>query len=448
MVRFLAGLVAAVALLAWSPSAHPEGPHTRASCPEGAALTGPADGPQFCVPQDCEGDEACGPGRVCRDQPLCIERVGGVTGPKNAVGKCGAEGTCPAPQACEQASKRCVRSGLVERYRSSCGCGVPGTGAGGAGAVGVALGLAALLASRRARRSPPRARLSWARGRIPVAVAVGGALTGCAALLSVGDVTYVADSGAPDDAPPGDARADAAADGADAADAAPNDGAPEADTPFCPPGDGAPLPFCADFDRGVFAQGWTQVENARGAAIFAWPDASTSAPYSLMVTTSTPDTSQVDLFRRFLAPPNPQTFSLAFDLWVERAGGFVAAEIVHLTFGGPAKPYFQVQVVLDHNGTELGVELYDGTTKGYPLKDLALTVTPGWHHLVLAGDLAAPSLTLSVDALKATLSLSPDAGVAIKRLPPSLTLGVPHIGIVDGGSDYRLAFDSLLFDCH
>ena len=127
-----------------------ETPHSRASCPEGAVLSGETGGVQVCAPQNCAADDDCGPGRVCRDRPLCVSTPMGST-TKDAVGTCESGGKCTYPAECEEASKRCVRAGLAERYRASCGCDVPGMGGGGAFAlVGVLIG-GVLVAARRAR---------------------------------------------------------------------------------------------------------------------------------------------------------------------------------------------------------------------------------------------------------------------------------------------------------
>ena len=131
-----------------------EGLHTRASCPEGSALSAPPDGVEVCAPQNCSNDADCGPGRLCRDRPLCIESMGrGVGTTKSAVGTCESGGKCAYPAECEEASKRCVRAGLVERYRTSCGCALPGLGDGGGLASLAAVAAAALFAFRRARRA-------------------------------------------------------------------------------------------------------------------------------------------------------------------------------------------------------------------------------------------------------------------------------------------------------
>ena len=131
-----------------------EGLHTRASCPEGSALSAPPDGIEVCAPQNCSDDADCGPGRLCRDRPLCIESKGrGVGTTKSAVGTCESGGKCAYPAECEEASKRCVRAGLVERYRTSCGCAVPGLGDGGGLAFFAAAAAAVLFAFRRGRRA-------------------------------------------------------------------------------------------------------------------------------------------------------------------------------------------------------------------------------------------------------------------------------------------------------
>jgi hypothetical protein len=147
----------ALALVAWagatSASAN-EGPHTRASCPEGSVLSAPPDGVEVCAPQDCADDADCGPGRMCKDRPLCVESRGpGLGTTKSAVGTCESGGSCTYPAQCDEASKRCVRAGLVERYRTSCGCAVPGLGEGGGLASTAAIALAALLGARRGRRA-------------------------------------------------------------------------------------------------------------------------------------------------------------------------------------------------------------------------------------------------------------------------------------------------------
>ncbi len=147
----------AVALSTAGLASAQEAPHTRASCPEGSVLGGPPDGMQVCVPQNCTDDADCGPGRVCRDRPLCIEMKGpGLGATKSAVGICESGGKCTHPAECEEASKRCVRAGFVERYRTSCGCAVPGLGEGGGLASLAAMGAVVVLAHRRVRRARRR----------------------------------------------------------------------------------------------------------------------------------------------------------------------------------------------------------------------------------------------------------------------------------------------------
>jgi hypothetical protein len=145
-------LLIALVFLAPCVASADEPLHSRASCPEGSVLSAPPDGREVCAPQNCNDDADCGPGRVCRDRPLCVEaKMGG--GAKSAVGTCESGGKCTYPAECEEASKRCVRAGLVERYRTSCGCAVPGMGQGGGLAWLAALGAAAVFANRRARRA-------------------------------------------------------------------------------------------------------------------------------------------------------------------------------------------------------------------------------------------------------------------------------------------------------
>ncbi len=279
---------------------------------------------------------------------------------------------------------------------------------------------------------------------------LAGALAGCAGLLSLQDLGYdagTAEQDASDAATAGDGSLEATADGApDAAFDAPA-GDTASDAPFaCPRSDGGELPFCTDFDHDPYEVGWTKIENAADADVFLWPDASVSPPYSLMFTTGPRNTSQVDLLHDFKGPAAPRRFALAFDAWFESVGTD-SIEMVHVTFG-PSRPYFQLQLILYGGGVGLRIDLYDGTTKGYPAGSQVLLVSPrAWRHVELTGDLVQPDLVLSVDGLKSSIDLSTDAGVPVMRLPPHLSIGVPHLNLRDGGSDYRIAYDNVQFDC-
>ena len=151
---FAAASGLALAILAHAAAAD-EAPHSRASCPEGSTSTGGAGNALVCAPTNCTQDSDCVPGRVCRDRPLCVETrmPPGASAYKTAVGTCESGAKCTYPAECEEASKRCVRAGLAERYRSSCGCHAPGEGGDGAAVLAFGLALAAVWARRRRARA-------------------------------------------------------------------------------------------------------------------------------------------------------------------------------------------------------------------------------------------------------------------------------------------------------
>jgi hypothetical protein len=283
------------------------------------------------------------------------------------------------------------------------------------------------------------------------AIGVAAGMAGCASLLAIDSVDYAAL-----DASNADVLGIDAADVTSAADA--TDGATADDQPpdaprfdggwACPPTDSGALPFCADFNRDPYSQNWTRLDNGTDAAIFRWLDAAVSPPSSVMFASSTPGAYAVALVRDFSSPAAPQTFSLEFDLWVESAIGDPTAELAHLTFGAAQQPFFQLQVTLSGNGAGLRVDLFDGSRKAYPPNIVLLTVTPrAWQHVRLAGTLAPLTVQLSLDGLTSDVGIGADSGIAVQRRVPQISVGLPHLTLIDGGNDYRVALDDVLFDC-
>jgi hypothetical protein len=261
------------------------------------------------------------------------------------------------------------------------------------------------------------------------------------------DARSLGDGPAGDSSPPVDSATDSSAAG---------DASNDAPTTFCATRQPQPL-FCADFDEGVLAQGWSYVHTVGGSLALDTSDF-TSPPAAMIaqsgIITMPNATVDVAAYRSFTLGGQTFTGTVEADLRVDKtdaAGGVAVLAQIGLADGGGGGDYFLQLVTGSNGGAPLSCsvnEIYfsagmSSTPVRHPVAQTIALRT--WTHIALS--VTAP---FAGGAGTATLSINGaqvgTAGITVPVRNFAPTIGVGLLYVLTPSNGWSAIFDDVTFN--
>jgi|GEM_PF-331260 len=242
----------------------------------------------------------------------------------------------------------------------------------------------------------------------------------------------------------GPADADGGKDG-DAADAAGS---------YCVPGAHF---FCADFDEGAdLTAAWCQGEPSCGphaldGSVALDPDASKSAPDSLVTSTSSGDAGTLQAYMSRALPGSGASMTLGFDVRFDRIATGKSAPLAEILLGDatPDGGGHRVQLVVNGGAADAGatlsvVEIHadGGVGQPSPLPTAPITSTTLWHRVamdVLGG--ASVAIAYGGSTVK-EVPLDSTADIGSR----AVSLGI--VSVTAPSERWRAHYDNVTVDAH